>query len=194
MALFQKHEPDLGELAGYILDAARGRGITVTRARLVKLLYLVDVERVRGRREPITGIAWTYEASGPSAAGLDATLRELETRAKDGASWGRSVARDSTHGDAWVAGTKMLVDGIVRDCAGLDLNALLDRVYFETGPMAGAERGKPLQLDRARDDRRARRGRPLDADAFAVSDDDLSDRLQRWRAANRERFARLDGR
>ncbi len=50
MTLFRKREPDLGDLAAYIVETARGRSVTVNHGRLVLLLYLVDVERVRSRR------------------------------------------------------------------------------------------------------------------------------------------------
>jgi hypothetical protein len=167
MPLFPKREPDLGDLAAYIVEAARGRGITVNRGRLVKLLYLVDVERVRSRRQPVTGIAWILGRQGPSAAGLDAELRQLATREKESTQWGRSVVhnafRDPSRGDDWIAGTKMLVDGVVRSYAGLDSDALSDYVDTRTGPMIDAVPGQPLSMDRARDDRRARRASPPEA-------------------------------
>jgi hypothetical protein len=163
MTLFKKREPDLADLAGYIVEAARGRGITVNRGRLVKLLYLVDVERVRTRRQPVTGIAWILGRQGPTAPGLEATLRDTATRERNETRWGRSVThesfRDPSRGDDWIAGTKMLVDGVVRNYAGLDSDALRDYVETQTGPMLDAVPGEPLQLDRARDDRSPRRTR-----------------------------------
>lgn len=161
MTLFKKREPDLGDLAVYIVEAARGRGITVARGRLVLLLYLVDVERVRSRRQPVTGIAWTLLRQGPSAPGLEATLRELTTREKESSQWGRSVTHerfsDPSRGDDWIAGTKLLVDNVVRTYAGLDADALRAYVETQTGPMLDAVPGEPLQLERARDDRPAPR-------------------------------------
>lgn len=161
MTLFKKREPELGDLAAYIVESARGRGITVNRGRLVKLLYLVDVERVRTRRQPVTGVAWILGRSGPTASGLEATLRDLATREKESGQWGRSVVhenfRDPSRGDDWIAGTKMLVDGVIRTYAGLDTEALNGYVANQTGPMLDAAPGDPLQLDLARDDRRLRR-------------------------------------
>lgn len=192
MALFEKHEPDLRELAAYVIEAARSRHGAVNRARIVKLLYLVDVERVRSRRAPLTGLAWTCSDFGPSAPELTQTLADVERVELKPETWGARVGYERFgepgRGDDWVSGTKVLVDGVVRDYGGLDLNALLDHVYFATGPMAGALPGQPLDLERARDDRRARPGRPL---APAPTPPGLSARLERWRTANRERLAPL---
>lgn len=192
MALFQKHEPDLRELAAYVIEAARSRHGAVNRARIVKLLYLVDVERVRSRRAPLTGIDWTCSEFGPSAPELTQTLADVERVELKPETWGARVGYERFgepgRGDDWVSGTKVLVDGVVRDYGGLDQNALLDHVYYATGPMADARPGKPLQLDRAREDRRARSARPL---APASAPPDLGTRLERWRAANRERLAPL---
>ncbi|MDW5594642.1 hypothetical protein VSS74_09860 [Conexibacter stalactiti] len=192
MALFQKHEPDLRELAAYVIEAARSRHGSVNRARVVKLLYLVDVERVRSRRAPLTGVAWTCSDFGPSAPELAQTLSDVERVELKPETWGVRVNADRFgepgRGDDWVSGTKLLVDGVVRDCGGLDLNALLDHVYFATGPMVDARPGQPLDLDRAREDRGTRPARPL---APAPAPSDIGIRLERWRTTNRERLAPL---
>lgn len=158
MTLFKKREPDLGDLAAYVVESARGRSVTVNHGRLVLLLYLVDVERVRSRREPVTGIAWELGRSGPTAEGLDRELRALVAREKESTQWGRGTARESfrdgSRGDDWIAGTKLLVDGVVRTYAELDLAALRAYVETQTGPMAEAVLGEPLRLERARGDRR----------------------------------------
>ncbi len=158
MTLFKKREPDLADLAAYIIESARGRSVTVNHGRLVLLLYLVDVERVRTRREPVTGIAWLLGRRGPTADGLDATLRAHVAREKESTQWGRGTAsesfRDGSRGDDWITGTKLLVDGVVRTYAELDLAALSAYVETQTGPMADAVLGEPLPLERARDDRR----------------------------------------
>lgn len=192
MALFEKHEPDLRELAAYVIEAARSRHGAVNRTRVVKLLYLVDVERVRSRRAPLTGIAWTCSDFGPSAPELTQTLADVERVELKPETWGVRVNADRFgepgRGDDWVSGTKLLVDGVVRDYGGLDLGALLDHVYYATGPMAGAQPGQALDLSRAREDRRARVARAL---APAPAPADLGARLERWRTANRERLAPL---
>ena len=140
MPLFKKREPDLGDLAAYVVESARGRGISVNHGRLVLLLYLLDAERIRGGREPITGIAWEEGRRGPTAEGLDARLRALVQREKESTRWGRGTARESfsdgARGDDWVVATKLAVDRIVRDCAGLDLAELRDRADARPEPLA----------------------------------------------------------
>jgi hypothetical protein len=128
MTLFKKREPDLGDLAAYVVESARGRGISVNHGRLVLLLYLVDAECVARGRAPVTGIAWEQGRRGPTAEGLDERLRALVQREKEASRWGRWTARESfrdgARGDDWVVGTKLAVDGVVRAYAGLDLAEL----------------------------------------------------------------------
>lgn len=192
MALFSKREPDLRELAAYVVEAARGRGVSVRRTKLVQLLYLVDVERVASGRAPLTGLAWSCGVAGASAEGLDETLRAVEREELKPETWGKRVETgrfgEPGRGDDWIAGTKLLVDGVVRDAAGLEQNALLDRVCFETAPMAAARHGEALDLQLAAGARRPRRAAPL---APAAAPGDLAGRLERWRVANHDRLAPL---
>jgi hypothetical protein len=193
MALFSKREPELRELAAYVVEAARGRSLTVRRAKLVQLLYLVDVERVRGGRAPLTGVTWTRGVAGAAGEGLDETLRAVERDELKPETWGKRVETgrfgDPGRGDDWVSGTKLLVDGVVRDFAALDQNALLDHVCFETAPMRGAAGfGEPLDLERARGARARRPGSPLTPPPAPA---DLAARLDRWRSAHRDWLAPL---
>jgi hypothetical protein len=187
MALIQNVEPDLRALVGYIVARARERRVTLNRARLVKLLYLVDVENVRTRRQPVTGVAWVFADFGPHSEGLDAALAELER----GTALYRALQDDAPDGEDWVSGTRRTVDSVVERFAALPLNALLDHVYFHTGPMAAARRGDVLDMSRARDDAGPRRPLPLRSPARPA---DVDTRLAAWRAsgARRSSLLRLD--
>ncbi len=76
------------------------------------------------------------------------------SRRSGGRGTARESFRDGSRGDDWITGTKLLVDAVVRTYAELDMAALRDYVETQTGPMADAVVGEPLQLARARDDRR----------------------------------------
>jgi hypothetical protein len=195
MPLFRRVDPGLRPLIAYIVARAVDRGITLNRTKLVKLLYLIDVERVRSRREPLTGLEWVFFHYGPYAFELIDALQAMEGAEVSAMPFGESVLYRAAPGapDAtdWPAGTKSMVDSIIDRFAPLELNELLDHVYFHTGPMIDAERGQRLDLSKARADRDLRLHRPLPPpDAPAGVDD----RLAAWRSRNAERLAavRLD--
>jgi hypothetical protein len=190
MPLFSRIDPDLPSLIAYIVAQARDRGITLNRTKLVKLLYLVDVERVRSRREPLTGLTWVFFHYGPYAYELIETLDAMEGAQLVADRFHDSVlyraAPGAPEGDDWNAGTKTTVDRVIDRFAPLDLNPLLDYVYFHTGPMLDAERGQPLDLSRAREDPSERRPTPLHP---PTPPPDVEQRLQQWRSRHARRLA-----
>lgn len=174
MPLIQNVDPDLRALVPYIVARARERRITLNRTRLVKLLYLVDVESVRTRRKPVTGVEWVFLDFGPHSERLVETLEELEART----ALYRALDEDAPDGEDWLSGTRRTVDSVVERFAALALNVLLDHVYFDTGPMAGARRGDALDMSRARDDPGPRRALPLRPPGCPA---DVEARLGAWR-------------
>jgi hypothetical protein len=190
MPLFSRIDPDLRALIAYVVARARDRDITLNRTRLVKLLYLIDVERVRSRREPLTGLNWVFFHYGPYAYELIDTLEAMEGSELVASQWHDSVlyraASNAPDADDWNAGTRRTVDRVIERFAPLDLNELLDYVYFHTGPMAEAHRGQPLDLSLARGDPSETRPvalRPPERPA------DVEQRLALWRTRNAHRLA-----
>jgi hypothetical protein len=191
MPLFPRTEPDRRALIRYIVARSRGRDITLNRTKLVKLLYLVDVERVRARREPLTGLRWVFFHYGPYAFELIDELEAMEGSELIARSWHDSVLYQAAPGapdaEEWPAPTRMTVDRVIDRFAPLELNELLDYVYFHTGPMVDAVRGKPLDLSLARSDPSpGARPRPLTP---PEAPGDVVTRLHEWRAALARRLA-----
>jgi len=184
MALIRNVQPDLTELVGYVISRARDKRVTLNRARLVKLLYLVDAESVRTGREPVTGVRWMFLDHGPHAEELVEALGEMERRS----ALYRAASDDPPDAANWVSGARRSVDDVVERFAALPLHALLDHVYFHTGPMRAAVRGAALDLDRARGDASPRRAPALRAPARP---DDVERRLVLWRASVARRLTAL---
>jgi hypothetical protein len=194
MPLFPRIDPDLRALVAYIVARARSRDCTLTRTKLVKLLYLIDVERVRSRRDPLTGLEWVFYHYGPYAFELINTLDEMESGPGLVASpYYDSIlyraAPGAPDGENWNAATKNLVDNVIDEYASRGLNELLDYVYFQTGPMVGAQRGQRLDLSRAQEGSRRRlKVSPLRAPSRPP---DIDERLARWRARNARSLSRI---
>lgn len=189
MPLFRRIEPELRPLIAYVVARSKEEGVTLNRTKLVKLLYLIDVERVRSRREPLTGLDWTFFHYGPYALELIDTLEEMEGNELSTQAWGNSVlyrgAPDAPDGEEWVPNIRSMVDTVVKRYAPLELNELLDYVYFRTGPMIDAERGQRLDLQRARNDPPQRPAVPLRRGLRAEG---VDERLERWRSRNAQRL------
>lgn len=188
MPLFRNTEPDLRAIIAYIVARATDRGITLNRTRLIKLLYLLDVERIRNRSDPLTGLDWVFFHYGPYAFALIDTLDGMEQEQLIATRWHDSIlyraAPDAPDGEDWIGSIRRSVDATIDRYASLGLNELLDYVYFRTGPMVDAKRGEPLDMSRARGDI-TRPSRPLDPPKPSA---DLKNRLESWSAETARRL------
>lgn len=133
---------------------------------------------------------WVFSHYGPFAPELAVTLDamngvQVTTRGRDHAT-SYQAAPEAPDGEDWLTSTRRSVDRVIERFAPLALNELLDHVYFHTGPMVGAERGEPLDLERARDHAEPRRRPPL---APPGTPDDVQERLARWREQTGRRLA-----
>jgi hypothetical protein len=193
MSFFKRVEPELRALIAYIVARAREQSVTLNRTKLVKLLYLVDVERVRSQREPLTGLEWVFFHYGPYAFELIDTLKQMEDAELSAQPWRDSVmyrgAPGAPDGEDWVPHIRSTVDDVIRRFAPLDLHELLDYVYFRTGPMVNAQRGQHLDLRLARDDPPQRAPVPLRP---APQPEDLAQRLAQWRARTARRLPPIE--
>jgi Antitoxin SocA-like, Panacea domain len=116
------------------------------KTRLVKLLYLSELEYYRRTGRRLTSLDWKFYHFGPYAFSLaqyigdpdiDTLPFELPSLAgPESESLGTGVEHD----------VNVTVADVVHTWGGADLNALLDYVYFETEPMASARRGDSLDF------------------------------------------------
>lgn len=176
----ERRPPDLEELILYVVGRSSDRGATLTRTKLVKLVYLIDVARAEGLGRTLTGLRWRFLHYGPYAAELGATLEELESReAIFGGSFGDATlyrgARDVPDTENWPASISMSVDRVVDEWAGAELNKLLDHVYFHTTPMQDVQRGEELNFSQVERERPHPKLEPPDVS------DNLRRGLEKWR-------------
>src|SRR4051794_32036482 len=64
-------------LIAAIISFVKQKGSYVTKTKLLKLLYLFDIEYYRVHRRTFTGFSWKYFHLGPWAAEYDPTLDGL---------------------------------------------------------------------------------------------------------------------
>jgi hypothetical protein len=127
------------------------------KTKLVKLLYLMDVENYRRRQETISGLEWCFYHYGPYAFEIDSALNELsfdipqesfttESGYKVIAFRPERSLKPSLGKYVRSLSELRLVNRVIRDWGETDLNALLDHVYFYTEPMKHARRGELLDF------------------------------------------------
>jgi len=160
--------------------------------RLVKLLYLIDVEFYRRYRRKLTDLSWVFYKYGPYAfeieghlQSLDLDLTEQDMHLRGGRTFrrlqntsGAEVGIDAIGGNQ----ARLVIDRTVHEWALEDLNVLLSHVYFETEPMTNPVLGQPLDFNLI-----PRRivERQLDTGALQLSDEQarrLKRRLEQFRA------------
>jgi len=146
-----------GDLIWYIASRSLSFGVPVTKTRLVKYLYLVDLVVSRDRRRRATDLSWIYYDYGPYPVGFESLLTEelgsgharLERLPRGGPASGEAVlvlpvlrpVETLLPNDL-----KNAADAICSHWANWDLNVLLNYVYFDTPPMRKARRGQDLDL------------------------------------------------
>ena len=146
----------VSDVAYSLLSRAERDRLQIGTTRLVKLLYLIDCDYFKWKRETLTGAAWVFYHYGPYSAELidvvnrapGVTVAELDDL-EDGRSF-RRYSISSFRGDPLEMAApevRGIVQTVYKKWAAIDLNLLLDHVYFATAPMLAAQRSEPLDFN-----------------------------------------------
>jgi hypothetical protein len=150
--------PAAKTLTRAILTRSKELGVSVGKTKLLKLLYLADIEHFRDTGETCTGLNWILYLYGPWSPDYDGLLEQLEAEGAiskqaftaAGAEGERLSVQDEIDLSKVIvpAGeyfrTKHLIDTWLERATA----QLLDFVYFETEPMIAAEKLKPLDFSK----------------------------------------------
>jgi hypothetical protein len=147
-------EVDISDLiCGTISQYYKAFGQGVPKTKLLKLVYLTELQYKRRYGARLTGAKWVYYLYGPYLSDYDNILASNNVSVdnfgysedKEAKMLSISTAYTGNHIPPDV---KFLISGVVRDYGKLDIRSLLDHVYFETEPMINAEnRGETLDFD-----------------------------------------------
>jgi hypothetical protein len=108
------------------------------KTRMVKLLYLTEVEYYRRTGKRLTDLDWKFHLFGPYASVLENYLGDPNV---DSIAWSITHPPEGADHDV-----QQSVAQVVHAWGDTDLNTLLDYVYFETEPMQSAHRGDSLDF------------------------------------------------
>jgi hypothetical protein len=148
---------DLAVLIPAILSYVRDESGFATRTKLLKMLYLLDLEAYRETHQTLTGFSWRFHLYGPWAPEYQDALNSLEKAGKITLRPGTRADLDTVFVDATeripldkafpAIKTELKARRIIEAWADRPTGEILDYVYFHTAPMAGAKRDNPLDFD-----------------------------------------------
>lgn len=146
--------PKLRELVIAIVSRVTESGARVSKTKLLKLLYLFDIEWYRSHQEIFTGFNWKFYLLGPWTDEYDPTLVKYEgnglerERSKD--SYGTEfIKTDETVRLRDLFDTRdeeIILEDMIRTWAKVPTEEMLDHIYFRTEPMDQAVRDERLDF------------------------------------------------
>ena len=146
---------NLSNLIKYIITEVQDSGGLVLRTRLVKLLYLCDIEYFRNYRKLITGLDWIRYKYGPFAfelidiggrMGIDIVEESVDFSSGKGF---RVTVEEPPDPDKWFEySQRLVVDRVIKRWGDEDLNLMLDYVYCDTEPMKNAQYQEKLDFNK----------------------------------------------
>jgi hypothetical protein len=146
------------DLALALLTSAQARGTALNKTKLLKLMYLADIEHFRAHRKTLTGFTWIFFLYGPWAAEYDTLIADLERHdfieieswESGGISGDRLKTSEDRNLEAVLesATEYYRVKHHVDTWSDRNLSELLDYVYFDTDPMRDAVSLQPLDFEK----------------------------------------------
>ncbi len=146
----------LYNLIAHIVCQLGDMGVGFGKTKLVKLLYLIDVENYRRRRKTLSKLEWRFYHYGPYAFEIDEALEQLaldipqeEVTTQSGYSaviFKPDRELSPRLGDHVQLREVRLVNRVIKEWGEEDINSLLNHVYFYTEPMKDAKRGEILDF------------------------------------------------
>ncbi len=145
----------LTDLIAAVATSVRDCGGAPTKTKILKLLYLLDIESYRKTRATVTGFDWKFYRYGPWAASYDEALQAATQSNKIVID-----APDFDEGATFINPTERLplsqvfpdiiqeltAKKIIETWAARPTVELLDYVYFHTAPMRDAVRNEALDF------------------------------------------------
>jgi hypothetical protein len=127
-------------------------GFEIGKTKLIKLLYLLDLENFRSNKKTDTELNWIFYKYGPYAFELEEFLENIgvieeEIPTKGGRVFLRLGIDHQEEVEIGIE-KRLILDSLIKEWGDASLSELLDYVYFDTEPMMEAQtRGETLNFD-----------------------------------------------
>ena len=151
-------EIDIRSLTAYVISQLADMEVSFGKTKLVKLLYLIDVEFYKLCSRTLTGFDWVFYHYGPYTSTVDQVLKQLDLDIPQEdvitASGHKAIVfKPSRQIDLEFEEQasnleKSIVDRVLREWGLEELNPILSYVYFHTEPMKDAQRDELLDFSK----------------------------------------------
>jgi hypothetical protein len=150
---------NLAKLIPAIVSYVTARDSSISKTKLLKILYLFDIEWYRVHGQTYTGFKWIYHLLGPWTASYDPALEgllanQILTTRKGSAfdaqlfETGEDIDLDKLF-DSYK--DEALLKSVLNTFGEKSTPEILDHVYFRTEPMKDAVRGAVLDFSSVQD-------------------------------------------
>jgi hypothetical protein len=148
-------DPNIEKLVAAIVTWVVREGSYVTKTKLLKLLYLFDVEYYRVHRQTFTGFTWKFFHLGPWAAEFDPALEGLvangvllqqRSNTEFETSFYKSAEPIDPRESFSNVKDEYILRGVLKIWGTRSTGEILDYVYFQTPPMEAGIRNAPLDF------------------------------------------------
>ena len=149
-------EQMISSVVKYIVWKLQEGEWSISKTKIVKLLYLIDIEYFRHYRVALTGFPWKYYYYGPYSSEIEDIFKRLHldlpqeevktTKGHKAFVFRSSEDAEFEFNENVPQGARYVVERILRRWAPEELNPLLSFVYFDTGPMRSAKPGDLLDF------------------------------------------------
>ncbi|MEW6417292.1 MAG: Panacea domain-containing protein [Nitrospirota bacterium] len=136
-----------------IIKSAKEQDINIpAKTRLIKLLYLIEIEYYKHYQKRLTDLKWQFYHYGPYTSEIESILGSPDIEEEipfvlGGGKLGSQYDLVREEVEVYLSSDiRRLIDHVVKEWGDIDLNKLLDYVYFETEPMRDAKRGELLDF------------------------------------------------
>lgn len=154
-ALLRAPNVTANELILALVAEAATEKLSLSKTKLLKLIYLIDVESYRALGRSATAWRWMFHQFGPWTADYDASLESLgavgmlaTTQHGDDRETHVIRGRGDHGGLAALSDpeTRLVARRVIERWLSRDVSEILDHVYFETEPMQDARWGTELNF------------------------------------------------
>lgn len=135
-----------------IIKSVKEQDVNIpAKTRLIKLLYLIEIEYYKHYQKRLTDLKWQFYHYGPYTSEIETILGSPDIEeipfVLGGGKLGSRYDLVEEEVEVYLSSDiKRLIDFVVKEWGDIDLNKLLDYVYFETEPMRDAKRGELLDF------------------------------------------------
>lgn len=144
------------DLIRYVIALLTDMEADFGKTKLVKLLYLIDIENFRRYSSQLTNFEWCFYHYGPYAPAIDKVLEQLHLDIPQEETTTRSGHKsfifkpledaESELEEQMPSAAKSVISKVLDEWGLEELNPILSYVYFHTEPMISANRGDTLDF------------------------------------------------